>query len=166
MWRSRGCYSFLVFFFFILPPSERVRQCVPQSIMEGHVLSYYSTHLQISSPVTWIFLTSMITYLTFCLGSWSAEFSHSVLSNHCDPRDNNMPGLPVHCQLPDFAQTHVYRVGDAIQPSHPLSSPYPPTFNLSQHQGLLQWVSSSHQVAKVVEHKYVLPISEGLLLSS
>ena len=62
-----------------------------------------------------------------------------------------MPGFPAHHQLPDIAQTHVHQVGDAIQPSHPLSSPSPPTFNLPQHQGLLQGVSSLHQVAKVLE---------------
>ena len=60
------------------------------------------------------------------------------------------PGLPVHHQLLELAQTHVHRVGDAIQPSHPLSSPSPPTFDLSQHPGVFQWVSSSHQVAKVL----------------
>ena len=60
------------------------------------------------------------------------------------------PGFPVHPQLLKLAQTHVYWIGNAIQPSHPLSSPSP-TFNLSQHQGLFQWVSSSHQVAKVLE---------------
>ena len=60
-------------------------------------------------------------------------------------------GLPVHHQLPEFSQTHVHRVGDAIQPSYPLSSPSPPALNLSQHQGLFQWVSSSHQVTKVLE---------------
>ena len=59
-----------------------------------------------------------------------------------------MPGFPVHHQLPEITQTHVHRVSDAIQPSHPLSSPSPPTFNLSQHQGLFKWVSSSRQVAK------------------
>ena len=68
----------------------------------------------------------------------------------CDPMDCSMPGLPVHYQLPEFTQTHV-QVSDAIQPSHPLSSPSPPAFNLSQHQGLFQGVSSSHQVAKVLE---------------
>ena len=61
----------------------------------------------------------------------------------CDPMDCSTPGLPVHHQLPEFTQTHVHWVGDAIQPSHPLSSPSPPTFNLSQHQDLFQWVSSS-----------------------
>ena len=69
----------------------------------------------------------------------------------CDPMDCSAPGFPVHHQLPELAQTHVHRVGDAIQPSHPLSSPSPLTFHLSQNQGLFQWVSSSHQVAKVLE---------------
>ena len=69
----------------------------------------------------------------------------------CDPMDRSTPGLPVHHQLPEFTQTHVRWVGDAIQPSHPLSSPSPPTLNLSQHQGLFQWVNSSHEVAKVLE---------------
>ena len=67
-----------------------------------------------------------------------------------DPMDCSMPGLPVHHQLPEFTQTHVHRVSDAIQPSHPLSSPSPPAPNPSQHQGLFQWVSSSHQVARVL----------------
>ena len=63
--------------------------------------------------------------------------------------DSSMPGLPFHQQLLDFTQIHVHWVGDAIQPSHPLSSPSPPALNLSQHQGLFKWVSSSHQVAKI-----------------
>ena len=58
-----------------------------------------------------------------------------------DPMDCSMPGLPVHHQLPELTQIHVHRVGDAIQPSHPLSSPSPPTFDLSQHQGLFKWIS-------------------------
>ena len=65
--------------------------------------------------------------------------------------DCSTPGLPVHHQLPEPTQTHLHRVSDAIQLSHPLSSPSPPTFNLSQHQGLFQWVSSSHHAAKVLE---------------
>ena len=67
----------------------------------------------------------------------------------CDLMDCNTPALPVHHQLLEFTQTHLYWVSDAIQPSHPLSSPSPPIFNLSQLQGLFQLVSSSHQVAKV-----------------
>ena len=64
----------------------------------------------------------------------------------CDPMTCSMPGLPVHHQLTESTQTHVHWVGDAIQPSHPLSSPSPPALNLSQHQDLFKWVSSSHQV--------------------
>ena len=68
----------------------------------------------------------------------------------CDPMNQSTPGLPVHHQLRKFTQTHVQWVGDAIQPSHYLSSPSPPAFNLSQHHGLFKWVSSSHQVAKIL----------------
>ena len=69
----------------------------------------------------------------------------------CDPMNHSTPGLPVHHQLPEFIQTQVHRVSDAIQPSHPLSSPPPPAPNPSQHQGLFQWVNSSHEVANVLE---------------
>ena len=69
----------------------------------------------------------------------------------CDPMDCSMTGFPIHHQLLELAQTHVHQVDDAIQPSHPLLSPSPPAFNLSQHQGLFKWVSSSHQVAKILE---------------
>ena len=68
--------------------------------------------------------------------------------------DCSTPGLPIHHQLLEFTHTHVHWVGDAIQPSHPLLSPSPPAFNLSQHQGLFKWVSSSHQVAKVLEFQF------------
>ena len=78
----------------------------------------------------------------------SVAQSCSTLSN---PMNCSTPGLPVHHQLPDFTQTHVHRVNDAIQPSHPLSSPSPPAPNPSQHQSLFQWVNSSHEVAKVQE---------------
>ena len=69
----------------------------------------------------------------------------------CNPMDCSKLGFPVHHQLPQLTQTHVHWVSDAIQPSHPLSSPSPPDFSLSQPQGHFQWVSSSHQVAKVLE---------------
>ena len=69
----------------------------------------------------------------------------------CNPMDHSTLGLPVHHQLLEFIQTHIHWVGDTIQPSHPLPSPSPPTFNLSQHQGLFKWVSSSRQVSKVLE---------------
>ena len=68
----------------------------------------------------------------------------------CDPMNRSTPGLSVHHQLPEFIQTHVHRVSDATQPSHPLSSPSSPAPNPSQHQSLFQWVNSSHEVAKVL----------------
>ena len=69
----------------------------------------------------------------------------------CNPMNHSTPGLPVHHQLLKFTQTHAHRVSDAIQPSHPLSSPSPPAPNPSQHQGLFEWVNSLHQVPKVLE---------------
>ena len=84
---------------------------------------------------------------------YMTQFS-SVSQSHltlCDPMNCSTPGLPVHHQIPDLTQTHVLIVGDAIQPFHPLSFPSPPAPNPSQHQGLFQWVNSSHEVAKVLE---------------
>ena len=82
--------------------------------------------------------------------SHSGQFSSVAQSCPalCDPMNHSIPSLPVHHQLPEFTQTHVHRVSDAIQPSHPLSSPSPPAPNPSQHQSLFQWVNSSHEVAK------------------
>ena len=79
----------------------------------------------------------------------SVQFSRSVMSDSLWP--HGLPGLPLHHQLLEFTQTHVHWVGDAIQSFHPLLSPSHPTFNVSQNQGLFKWVSSSHQVAKVLE---------------
>ena len=86
-----------------------------------------------------------------CLSS--VQFSSVAQScpTLCDPMNCSTPGLPVHHQLPEFTQTHVHWVSDAIQPSHPLSSPSHPAFNLSQQQSLFQWVNSSHEVAKVLQ---------------
>ena len=81
----------------------------------------------------------------------SAQVSHSVMFNYLRPHDRSTPGLPVHHQRPELAQIHVHRVSNAVQPSHPLLSPSPPAFSLSQHQGLFQLVSSSHLVAKGLE---------------
>ena len=84
--------------------------------------------------------------------SGSVQFSSVDQScpTPCDPMDCSTPGLPVHHQLPEFTQTHVHWIGDAIQQSHPLLSASS-VFNLLQHQGLFQWVSSLHQVAKILE---------------
>ena len=95
------------------------------------------------------------------LNNWSSkvwEFSSVQFSSVaqscltlCDPMNHNMPGLPVHHQLPESTQTHVHCVSDAIQPSHPLSSPSLSALNLSQQQGLFKWVSSSHKVASILK---------------
>ena len=79
----------------------------------------------------------------------------------CDPMNRTMPGLPVHHQFPELTQTHAYQVGDAIHPSHPLSSPSPPAPNPSQHQGLFQWVNSSREVVKYWSFSFsISPSSE------
>ena len=97
----------------------------------------------LSNP--WLFLFYLWIYI-----QWLLLFSHSVVSNSLWSMDCSTPGFPVLHHLQELAQTHVHWVRDAIQPSHPLSSPSPPAFYLSQHQGLFQWVDSLHQVAKVL----------------
>ena len=90
-----------------------------------------------------------LTFGFWCLASFRSD---QLLSpTLCNPMNHSTPGLPVHHQLPEFTQTHVHRVSDAIQPSHPLSSPSPSAPNPSQRQSLFQWVNSSHEVAKVLE---------------
>ena len=127
------------------------------------IICTYKVHTM--SP--WTMLLSCVAfscswYLTEILEGHSTSSSLHVFLNSVhsvtqscltlyDHMDYSTPGLPVHHQLPEFMQTHVHRVSDAIQPSHPLSSPSPPAFSLSQHHGLFKWVSSSHQVPKVLE---------------
>ena len=96
----------------------------------------------------------MILSFYIALIFWGKASVSSVTQSYptlCDPMNHNTPGLPVHHQLPEFTQTHVHPVSDAIQPSHPLLSPSPPAPNPSQHQSLFQWVNSSNEVAKVLE---------------
>ena len=113
--------------------------------------AWWATVHGIAKNQTWLKLLSM--HAKYFLSILSVQFNSVAQSCRtlCDPMDRSTLGFPVHHQLPEFTQTHVHQVCVAIQPSHPLSSPYPPAFNLSQHQGLFQWVSSSHQVAKVLE---------------
>ena len=108
-----------------------------------------------------LFSLSTTTKISIVLMNWCTHFLPEVKEvigavaqscpTLCNPMACSTSGLPVHHQLLELTQTHVHQVNDAIQPSHPLSPPSPPTFNLSQHQGLFKWVSSSHQVAKVLE---------------
>ena len=105
---------------------------------------------------TWLWASSRSWWWTGkpgMLQSMGSKFSSVTQScpTLCNPMKHSTPGFPVHHQLPEFIQTHLHWVSNVIQPSHPLSSPAPPAFNLSQHQGLSKWVSSSHQVAKVLE---------------
>ena len=107
----------------------------------------------IDIPCFWC-TAKWLSYMCVCVYIHiSVQFSLVAQScpTLCNPMNRSTPGLPVHHQLPEFTQTHVHRVDDAIQPSRPLSSPSPLTPNPSQHQGLFQWVISSHQVAKVLE---------------
>ena len=98
-----------------------------------------------------------VFYQKYDFGQWLSfqSFQFSLVTQSCpalcNPMNRRTPGLPVHHQLPEFTQTHAHWVSDAIQPSHPLSSPSPPAPNPSQRQGLFQWVSSLHEVAKVLE---------------
>ena len=92
----------------------------------------------------WISTIDSIQYFCCCC---VAESCPTI----CDPRESSMPAFPVLHHLLEFAQTHVHQISDAIQPSYPLSSPFPPAFNLSQHEHLFQWVSSLYPVAKVLE---------------
>ena len=107
---------------------------------------YLVAHV-LRSELEWSFSKFMLSPLSLPVQFSSVAQSCVTL---CDSMDHSMPGLPVHHQLPEFTQTHLHWAGDAIQPSHPLSSPSP-AFNLSQYQGLFKWVSSSHQVAEVLE---------------
>ena len=127
-------------------------------MFQGSSLKSSHPHLLPHSPKVCSLHLCLFCYLTYRLiitdflnSISSVKFSCSSVPALCDLKDCSMPGLPVHRQLLEFTQIHVHWVGDAIQPSHPLSSPSPPAFNLSQNQGLFQGVSSSHHVAKVLE---------------
>ena len=104
------------------------------------------------------------TVNTWLHPSWLSDQIRSVTQSCptlCDPMNRSTPGLPVHHQLPEFTQTHVHRVRDAVQPSHPLSSPSPPAPNPSQHHSLFQWVNSLHEVPKYWSFSFsIIPFKE------
>ena len=105
-------------------------------------------------PLSWFLPLSVLKQNPLVLNSLAFLVQFSTVAQSCltlcDPMNSSMPDLPVHHKLQEFTQTHAHRVGDAIQPSHPLSSLSPPAPNPSQHQGLFQWVNSLHDVAKVL----------------
>ena len=110
---------------------------------------FYHPHFQSQDDSKFQILIMNYEHLTHT----SVQFTSLAQSclTLCNPTNSSTPSLPVHHQLPESTQTHVHQVDDAIQPSHPLLSPSLPALNLLQHQGLFQWVSSSHEVAKVLE---------------
>ena len=112
-------------------------ECDEHMCARGHAHTHTHTH------------THTISYVLFLLLQ-IRSVAQSCLTL-CNPMNHSTSGLPFHHQLLEFTETHVHRVNDAIQPSHPLSSPSPPAPNPSQHQSLFQRVSSSHEVAKVLE---------------
>ena len=100
-------------------------------------------------------------YILFMLSSVQFSSVAQLCPTLCEPMNRSTPGLPVHQHLPEFTQTHVHRVSDAIEPSHPLSSPSPPAPNPSQHQSLFQWVNSLHEVAKYWSFSFsIIPSKE------
>ena len=143
----RSCYCCCFFL---------INGCVP---LHGNISICWTAYLLMDSWTVFSLVLPQIKLLWTCLYKifmWTYVFTQfsSVAQSClilCNPMNRSMPGLPVHHQLPEFTQTHVHQVSDAIQPSHPLSSPSPPALNPSQHQSLFQWVNSSHEVAKVLE---------------
>ena len=119
-------------------PGSSVHEIIPARILE-----WIQLMLTMKKNSRWSKIKSFSTF----------QFSSVAQSSPilCNPMNYSTPGLAVHHQLPEFTQTHVHRVSDAIQSSHPLSSPFLPAPNPSQHQSLFQWVNSSHEVAKVLE---------------
>ena len=124
-------------------PLQCVRICMSAWLIPGDV--------NLSHCITLV-SAKIHHYISLFIILWSSvQFSHSVVSDSLWPHESQHARLPVHHQLPEFTQTHAHRVGNAIQPSHPLPSPSPLAPNPSQHQNLFQWVNSSHEVAKVLE---------------
>ena len=125
------------------PPGFSVRGIFQARILEWVVIYYSDIYIYIHTH----------TYIYTHTHTHTSIFSSVAQScpTLCDPMNYSTPSLQVHHQLPELTQIHVHQVGNAIQPSHPLSSPSPPAANPSQHQGFFQWVNSSHEVAKVLE---------------
>ena len=148
------------FWVFLKPSVMMPQQLVSASSYHNHGGLWLLTAVFDSSELVKYNLGDIIQTRNFhlptpLLHTWGCSVQFSSVAQSCptlcDSMNRSMPGLPVHHQLPEFTQTHIHRVGDAIQPSHPLSSSFPPAPNPSQHQSLFQWVNSLHEVAKVLE---------------
>ena len=139
--------------------SFTLHQCISSTwLITGHfnlvdIVKVISAEFLHCKVIIFYFHNLFVRSKSLILFSYLVQLSSVTQSCRtlCNPMNRSMPVPPVHHQLPEFTQTHAYRVGDAIQPSHPLSSPSPPAPNPSQHQALFQWVNSSHEVAKVLE---------------
>ena len=143
LWRNGKCLHLMKQLLLSMSPLSLLRKCQP-----------YLAGSSDSSKKKWYFQVFIWDLLLFKYWQISSVQFSSVAQSCptlCNPMNHSTPGLPVHHQLPEFTQTHLHRVSDAIQPSHPLSSPFPPAPNPSQHQSLFQWVNTSHEVAKVLE---------------
>ena len=133
------------------PPGSPIPGILQARTLERVAISF-------SNAWKWKVQVKSLSHVRLLATPWTAAISSvqfSSVAQSCptlsDPMYHSTPGLPVHHQLSEFTQTQVHRVSDAIQPSHPLSSPFPPAPNSSQHQSLFQGVSSSYEVAKVLE---------------
>ena len=119
------------------------------------IFQYHKVHVKCNTVhMWWVCVSVFVLRVCMCVCVFSSVQSLSHVQLFVTPTDCSTPGFPVYHQLWELTQTHVHWVGDAIQPSHPLSSPSPPAFNLSEHQSLFKWVNSSHQVAKVLEFQH------------
>ena len=118
---------------------------------EGYLIVLFRVPFAVSLGPNCLFIYLFLITLGSGSKFFIFQFSHSVVSNSLRPHGLKHASLPCLSPTPKLTQTHVHQVSDAIQPSHPLSSPSPPAFNRSQHQGLFEWVSALHQVTKVLE---------------
>ena len=129
-----------------LSPRSLLKLMSLESVMPSNHVIFYISHLHSLCRID----LNLIFYVYLKTLLIQISSVAQLCSTLCDPMDCSTPGFPIHHHLPELAQTHVHRVHDAIQPSHPLLSPSS-AFNLTQHQDLFQWVSSLHQVAKGLE---------------
>ena len=136
--------------FTLEPPKCEILRYKSRKDVQKQMRKNYKTLMK-DFKKDWLILSRCSAFPIWPVNSTSVSSVAQSCPTLCDPMNCSTPGLPVHHQLLELTQTHVHRVSDAIQPSNPLLSPSPPAPNPFQHQGLFQWVNSSHEVAKVLE---------------